>query len=333
MEAFVEFPSPVEREVASALLLLAAASASSSITTPPPPPPYKMERMKMRKKKKKKNLLRFKISKSQPQRSSSSSSSTVTTSEKGDQEPQRMKVIAVVSKFHEMMKLKKNNDDLIWIEQVVKKRRSRNLIISDCQKFSSGGKQPMKVAEEPSASSVSAASSCLSTGSISSSGSCRTGDYLFVTPAATTTKDLNKRKPVLGSGHMRRRADAILKVLSSHGCASEIKIRELLGDSPSTSKALRILLNLEQVKRSGAGGRTDPYIYMTARMYYHPPSNSEEHHHLWHHNRGVNGGRSSDTADQEITSMASYGIEAFMDFDVTDFNSLFFGLDRHTATN
>lgn len=46
------------------------------------------------------------------------------------------------------------------------------------------------------------------------------------------------------SAHMRRRAEAILKVLSSHGCASEVRIRELLGDSPDTSKALRMSVSL-----------------------------------------------------------------------------------------
>nr|XP_025886244.1 uncharacterized protein LOC112941257 [Solanum lycopersicum] len=69
---------------------------------------------------------------------------------------------------------------------------------------------------------------------------------------------------VIFSAHMRRRAEAILKVLSSHGCASEVRIRQLLGDSPDTSKALRILLRLEEVKRTGAGGRTDPYVYVVS---------------------------------------------------------------------
>ncbi|CDP19202.1 unnamed protein product [Coffea canephora] len=200
----------------------------------------------------KKNKLRFKLSKSQRSHWTCSSSSTVTTSENDDR---RVKVIAVVSKFHDTMKLK-----------VVRKRRSKNLSISDCQKRTSSRKQASKV--ESSASVSASASSCLSSGSssvISSAGSSgnvmmkmRGGGRGFVTPPA---KD-PKRKPILGSTHMRRRAEAILKVLSSHGRASEVKIRELLGDSPSTSKALRILLNLEQVKRSGAGGRTDPYVYM-----------------------------------------------------------------------
>ncbi|CAI9113061.1 OLC1v1013590C2 [Oldenlandia corymbosa var. corymbosa] len=74
----------------------------------------------------------------------------------------------------------------------------------------------------------------------------------------------NRRRPVLGSTHIRIRAESILRILTSQGCASEVRLRQLLGDSPSTSKALRLLLSLHQVKRCGAGGRNDPYIYMVA---------------------------------------------------------------------
>nr|KYP33896.1 hypothetical protein KK1_045204 [Cajanus cajan] len=35
----------------------------------------------------------------------------------------------------------------------------------------------------------------------------------------------------------------------------------MLGDSPDTSKALRMLLRVDAVKRSGSGGRHDPYVY------------------------------------------------------------------------
>ncbi|CAM8889357.1 unnamed protein product [Rhodiola kirilowii] len=70
----------------------------------------------------------------------------------------------------------------------------------------------------------------------------------------------NKKKKV-GSGHLWRRAEAILKFLNSGGCASEVKIRQVLGDTPDTSKALRILLKQEEIGRSGGGGRSDPYIY------------------------------------------------------------------------
>lgn len=79
----------------------------------------------------------------------------------------------------------------------------------------------------------------------------------------------------------------------------------------------------------------------TARMYYHPPSNTEEHNHHHHHHHHhllhvfhrVDGSRSSNTANQDGASMASYGIETFKDFDTTDFGSLFFEVDRHRTTN
>ncbi|KAL7220252.1 hypothetical protein ACSBR2_013170 [Camellia fascicularis] len=38
---------------------------------------------------------------------------------------------------------------------------------------------------------------------------------------------------------MRHRAEEIMRLLSND-CASEVRIRQLLGDSPDTSKALRM---------------------------------------------------------------------------------------------
>ncbi|CAJ1967581.1 unnamed protein product [Sphenostylis stenocarpa] len=65
---------------------------------------------------------------------------------------------------------------------------------------------------------------------------------------------------VAGSPHLRRRGEAIMKLLSCGG-SSEVKIRQMLGDSPDTSKALRMLLRVDAVKRTGSGGRYDPYVY------------------------------------------------------------------------
>lgn len=42
------------------------------------------------------------------------------------------------------------------------------------------------------------------------------------------------------SGHLWRRAEAIIGFLRSGGCASEVRIRQVLGDTPDTSKALRM---------------------------------------------------------------------------------------------
>ncbi|XP_050230597.1 uncharacterized protein LOC126679587 [Mercurialis annua] len=65
-----------------------------------------------------------------------------------------------------------------------------------------------------------------------------------------------------GSSTMSRKAEAILNMLSSGGGSSEVQIRRALGDTPDTSKALRMLLKEKEVKRSGTGGRLAPFIYM-----------------------------------------------------------------------
>ncbi|KAF5192791.1 hypothetical protein FRX31_017626 [Thalictrum thalictroides] len=65
------------------------------------------------------------------------------------------------------------------------------------------------------------------------------------------------------SPSLRRRAEVIMKFLSAD-CASEVRIRQVIGNTPDTSKALRMLLKLEKVKRSGAGGQKDPYKYQVA---------------------------------------------------------------------
>ncbi|XP_031262845.1 uncharacterized protein LOC116121025 [Pistacia vera] len=69
-----------------------------------------------------------------------------------------------------------------------------------------------------------------------------------------------------GSTHIQRRADAILKLLSSGGCSSETRIRRFLGDSPDTSKALRMVNEEDEVlkrdeSRDLAQERQRPYIY------------------------------------------------------------------------
>ncbi|KAE9590137.1 hypothetical protein Lalb_Chr21g0316471 [Lupinus albus] len=55
-----------------------------------------------------------------------------------------------------------------------------------------------------------------------------------------TVDDHAAVKSGVGSPHLRRRAEAILKLLSMAGGSSELKIRQMLGDSPDTSKALRM---------------------------------------------------------------------------------------------
>ncbi|KAH1262398.1 hypothetical protein GmHk_02G005033 [Glycine max] len=112
------------------------------------------------------------------------------------------------------------------------------------------------------------ASSCLSSSSsgISSERSLRyakrcRGAIVSVAGINRETAAAAKRRGA-GSPHLHRRGEAILKLLSCCGGSSEVKIRQMLGDSPDTSKALRMLLRVDAVKRSGSGGRYDPYVYM-----------------------------------------------------------------------
>ncbi|KAI3906622.1 hypothetical protein MKW98_009530 [Papaver atlanticum] len=83
-----------------------------------------------------------------------------------------------------------------------------------------------------------------------------------VTNASIPSPQPSPELLVIPSAYIMRRAEAILKVLSDNTAASETEIRQVLGDNPTTSKALRMLLKGKAVKRSGAGGSTDPYVYM-----------------------------------------------------------------------
>lgn len=117
----------------------------------------------------------------------------------------------------------------------MRKKRSKSIWISDCKKLTSGKLEilPDQVPESSDSASgiiMTEVSSCLSSGSSSVSSAQSCTNVLSITDKS--------RKPV-GSNHMGHRAEAILRVLSV-GSASEVKIRELLGDSPSTSKALRM---------------------------------------------------------------------------------------------
>ncbi|GAV63511.1 hypothetical protein CFOL_v3_07029 [Cephalotus follicularis] len=166
----------------------------------------------------------------------SSSSCSVVTSDGSFQRIQtrKLSIFAVVARCHEM-KLK-----------VVRKSRSKAC-------FSSGHRKTFSVKPEKacsgSISTEARSSSCLSSSSSARSGRRR--------------KLVGSNVSGSGSANMRRRAEAILKFLS-RGSSSEVQIRQVIGDSPDTSKALRMLLKLEEVKRSGTGGRNDPYVYMIA---------------------------------------------------------------------
>nr|XP_025883462.1 uncharacterized protein LOC104644366 [Solanum lycopersicum] len=107
-------------------------------------------------------------------------------------------------------------------------------------------------------SASASSSSCVSTDSgITSAQSLAADRVIRGKRNSQLTKELNPKAPP----YLRRRAEAILRVLS-HGSISEIRIRQLIGNSPDTSKALRMLLRQGKVKRSGAGGSSDPYTYV-----------------------------------------------------------------------
>ncbi|WVY98946.1 hypothetical protein V8G54_031097, partial [Vigna mungo] len=148
---------------------------------------------------------------------------------------------------------------------LIMKIRSKVTWTSSC----SGDRKPNAGEAVNILSPVSAsgeASSCLSSSSsgISSARSlryakrCRGASFERVTGIGRETAEPSSRPA--GSPHLRRRGEAILKLLSC-GDSSEVKIRQMLGDSPDTSKALRMLLRVDAVKRSGSGGRYDPYVY------------------------------------------------------------------------
>ncbi|XP_059645879.1 uncharacterized protein LOC132288907 [Cornus florida] len=228
MEAF---PCPLELTVASALLLLS--------TTPPPlSPPDSVKKIS--------------ISESLGFSDSKSCSSSVICDDGSSEETRshRIRFVAVVSRFHEMK-----------LKHVVRKSRSKNFRSSGHLKILSG--KAAKVPSRSASETTEASSSLSSSGSsvISSARTCNNVTRMGKREALAC--DLKRKQ--IGSALLHHRAEAILKVLSD-GCASELKIRQLLGDSPDTSKALRMLLKLDEVKRSGAGGRNDPYIYKVTQI-------------------------------------------------------------------
>lgn len=117
--------------------------------------------------------------------------------------------------------------------QVVRKSRSKLIRISENRNLTSTDDATLS-----SGSSVSSETSCLSS---SSSVVTSAPIHRLVTRAEKRLEMIRHewRKKYVASTHMRRRAEAILSYLSS-GCSSEVKIRQVLGDSPDTSKALRM---------------------------------------------------------------------------------------------
>lgn len=101
--------------------------------------------------------------------------------------------------------------------QIVRKKRSKSIYVSSGKKLKSSKPESSEAVSEI----TTEASSCFSSGSSSN----------------TAAAD-KPRKPAMPS-HMGHKAAAIMRVLSN-GSTSEVIIRQVLGDSPSTSKALRM---------------------------------------------------------------------------------------------
>ncbi|XP_004149405.1 uncharacterized protein LOC101216264 [Cucumis sativus] len=231
-----EFPSPLERTVASALLLL-------SISPSPPSTPISEDEWLFEEKN-----IEGKCSREMSAfcEHSNSSSSILTTSDASSHTPPLERLLFSTSPCRHQLKL-----------NVVRKSRSKLVRISENRNLSS--------TDEVTLSSGSASSETTSCLSSSSSVVTSTPIHRLVTRAEKKLEMIRHawRKKQIASAHMRRRAEAILSYLSD-GCSSEVKIRKVIGDSPDTSKALRILLKLEEIKRSGTGGRQDPYMYKIA---------------------------------------------------------------------
>lgn len=117
--------------------------------------------------------------------------------------------------------------------QVVRKSRSKIQYSSDGHKISSDKSSTV------TSESVSREASCLSSNSSARSKSSHYGGTTTSKRQGPGPEEMMKKRKRVGSNHIRRRADAILKFLSA-GCFSEVKIRQALGDSPDTSKALRM---------------------------------------------------------------------------------------------
>ncbi|KAK8570762.1 hypothetical protein V6N13_103166 [Hibiscus sabdariffa] len=197
------FPSPLERTVASALLLLSTQPSKLMIGCCCCDGETKGKTSML-------------ISSTESESCSSSLTNQQFCSRK---QQKKLRIIAAVARCHEI-KLK-----------VVKKRRSRIYRSSDNRKISSF--RSLISSNMGKAGSTSCLSSSSSSG-ISSARSQR---------KTTKAEKIQRKRRSGGSNHMRRRAEAILKLLSG-GCFSEVDIRRVLGDSPDTSKALRMYTTL-----------------------------------------------------------------------------------------
>ncbi|KAL5540418.1 hypothetical protein UlMin_044934 [Ulmus minor] len=241
-----QFPCPRERTAASALLLLSTLDSSS-------PPKSSLRIFDFEEEKSTEEVSKsWSCLRSLAMSDSKSSCSSIFSDVSSEVIPARTTRIFGAEPCRREMKLK-----------VVRKSRSKiqHMTSSGSWEFSSGKNEVKK----SSGSSMSTEASCLSSG-CSAVSNGRSHSSGTIKERFGMVRE-NLRRISIGSNHIRRRADGIMRLLSK-GDYSEVIIRQVLGDSPDTSKALRMLLKLDEVKRSGTGGRQDPYIYTVLKNIY-----------------------------------------------------------------
>ncbi|KAL0711162.1 hypothetical protein Bca4012_018140 [Brassica carinata] len=148
--------------------------------------------------------------------------------------------------------------NLIWISRFVRKRRTNVVYSSVDSKAVKHSKKSLEFDD------LSKESSCLSTGSNEVSS---TESRIKAASHEKLHGESKKKESRHRSSSVRRKAGKILEFLDT-SCSSELKIRQVLGDNADTSKALRMLVKIGYVKRSGAGGKHHPFIYKLFAVLY-----------------------------------------------------------------
>ncbi|XP_050230598.1 uncharacterized protein LOC126679589 [Mercurialis annua] len=261
------FPSPEEQTVASALLLLSKAIPHRHHHRQSPNrfDDGRIRSLKLKQRVKSEDEQRLSTS---SKSHSVSHSSTITSATEGSSSSsfqEKSKRSSLKNKLRSFAVVSSNRHELKF--KVVRKKRSTvSWTVSENRKI------VLALPGTASLKSESSTLSCISSSS-SAASSCRSQYLMKGTPASYHHQIQKQQKRMSsglgsssssGSSKLSRKSEAILKILSSGGSSSEVKIRQALGDSPDTSKALRMLLKKDEVKRSGIGGRTDPYIYKIA---------------------------------------------------------------------
>ncbi|QCE05268.1 hypothetical protein DEO72_LG9g271 [Vigna unguiculata] len=223
------FPSSEERTVASSLLLLNITPPSPSLSTPK----FRSDSSDAVPERRSSSNTSKQISVSYCSNKSSSSSLTNDDGDSSEKEIKSHSISFSAILRYNQMKLK-----------IARKIRSKVTWTSSC----SGDRKPNAGEDANMLSPFSAsgeASSCLSSSSsgISSARSLRYAKRcrgaIVERVAGIGREKAAPSRRAAGSPHLRRRGEAILKLLSC-GDSSEVKIRQMLGDSPDTSKALRM---------------------------------------------------------------------------------------------